>query len=600
MTAQTSAQPAPPALPDVFREALAVALLVVTHLGLLVHCCLNKSICYDEGAHLSAGIAYLRYGEFGIYNLSPPTARMLGALPVYLLEPMEIPPAKPMIGAPPGSRAWAYYDLFQEQNLDRLHRMVVLARLFSLPVSLLGAILIWWTSRGLFGRAAGLLSLALWSLSPSALAYGSTFGTDMPMAVTALAATLAWIRFFKNPVSSRCLIAAALTAAACLVKYSGVLLFPLILLLAALVPSAIPGWRPRIRAAAVGLSISVMITYVALCASFGFRLFGEPLGKFVLQSSLMQRIQAILPEQTPLPFPRYLVEGFDMQKWEAESVYANVLFGEGYFGSDWRYFPLHAFCKATLGGVLIGVLVTVSFTMRRPNRIELGLIALAVLFAGGMVVLTQINMGATRYLLPAYPPLMILAGRMMSAGLWGRAGRLIGMVVFVALGAAAMESVLATPRYHSFYNIATRNLRFDVPESDWGQSLLDLKRWLNAHPDVVAQGVAVLPAAPTFVEAYGLTPLKPEASPGFVAVSLHYIKGIPGKHRGEFVRIRRWKELQTETPVADFGGMILFRRDSIAPNDEPVVVLVNSWIDAMADPTLPPMRNFQERMLKGR
>lgn len=581
------------------REYVVASALLAIHLALLIHCSVSKSICYDEGAHLSSGLAYLRYGEFGIYNLSPPAMRMIGALPVYLFENIEIPPAKPMISAPPGSRAWAYYDEFQLANRDQLHRLVVIARLAVIPISAIGAILIWRTARALYGPSAGLVSLALWTFSPTVIAYGSTFGTDMPLAVGALAAVLAWIAFFDRATPARCLLAGMMTAAVCLVKFSGVLLLPLVLLLAVLVPRATTAWKPRLYTGAAGFALAMILVYVALCASFGFKLFGEPLGRFQLQSSLMQRLQTVLPAAVPVPFPRYLVEGFDAQKSETESVYYNILFGEGYFGSDWRYFPLHVFCKSTVGGMALAALVAVSFWRRRPGRVELCIFALAVLFVAGMVVLTQINIGATRYLLPAYPPLMILGGRVMAPGMWGRASRVMGGLALISLGAGAVESVLAAPRYHSFYNTAARDLRFDVPESDWGQSILELKIWLDEHPDVAKQGVAVLSSAPTFVEAYGLTPLQSDAAPAFVAISTHYMNGLPRKHRGVFVRIRNWKQLQSQKPIADFGGMMIFRGDAIAPPGEPLVIVVNSWIEAMADPTLPRMHNFADRALKG-
>jgi hypothetical protein len=87
------------------REAAAVAGLLVVHLGLLASCAVNKSVCYDEGPHLAAGLAYLRYGEFSIYNLSPPPLRMLAAVPVYLLAEPNIPLARPVLSvSPPPAR----------------------------------------------------------------------------------------------------------------------------------------------------------------------------------------------------------------------------------------------------------------------------------------------------------------------------------------------------------------------------------------------------------------------------------------------------------------------------------------------------------------
>ena len=47
----------------------------------------------DEPAHVTAGVVYALTGEFDLYNVNPPLARLVGAAPALLL--MDVPPLSP-------------------------------------------------------------------------------------------------------------------------------------------------------------------------------------------------------------------------------------------------------------------------------------------------------------------------------------------------------------------------------------------------------------------------------------------------------------------------------------------------------------------------
>src|SRR4051794_804039 len=107
------------------RPRTVVSLLLIAHAILFSYCSVRKSICMDEGPHLAAGAAYLRFGEMSIYDLSPPLMRLWDALPEMIAR-CNVPVAKFLRDESPGTRHWTYFENFQTENETSLHRYAVM------------------------------------------------------------------------------------------------------------------------------------------------------------------------------------------------------------------------------------------------------------------------------------------------------------------------------------------------------------------------------------------------------------------------------------------------------------------------------------------
>ncbi|HEX3357866.1 MAG TPA: hypothetical protein VHS31_12920, partial [Tepidisphaeraceae bacterium] len=437
------------------RQRMVAALLLISHGVLFSYCAVRKSICIDEGAHLAAGVAYLRWGEFSIYDLSPPLMRMWDALPAMLSGP-NIPMAKPLRSILPGSRHWTYFEQFQEANLHALHRYVLMGRFMQLPISLGLAVGLFIVARRMYGCWAGLMAMSVYCLDPNVLAFASTVGTDLGLAAALFLAVSAWIKFLKTGNKSALLIAALAVGAAHAIKFNALLIWPVLV-------AGIFIWR-RTREGLIGLIIVAVVCYVTVNLSYGFQLWGRPMSRFHFESQLMQGVQHHLPLNLRVPLPQYLVEGFDAQKWEADGVYISTLFGKAQFGGDWRYYPWMLLCKTPIAGLVLLACCVGSFFRKYPDRREIPFLLIVVAIGIGMVTAAKINIGL-RYLLPAYPAMMVLYGRLAAKRWWW----LIGMM--------AIEVGIAAPRFQSYKNIAA--MRASVPDQDNGQSLIELSDWIK-------------------------------------------------------------------------------------------------------------------------
>src|SRR5437867_2205206 len=196
------------------RTTYACLALIAAHAMLLASSAVSNSITFDEFAHLPAGCAYWKYQEFSIYNQSPPLLRLLGSWPAMLTN-ADVPDAAKFRKFAPKDRHWFYAVSFERANIaatvglqsdsSKYHRLFVLGRLAMIPISCLGAWIVFLWARKLHGEPAGLAACALWSLNPDVLAHGSIVGTDLGAAVAMLLALWLWQRFLEKPSPNRTL-----------------------------------------------------------------------------------------------------------------------------------------------------------------------------------------------------------------------------------------------------------------------------------------------------------------------------------------------------------------------------------------------------------
>lgn len=559
--------------------------MLFCHLALLVHCAINKSICFDEGAHFAAGLAYLKHGEMSIYNLSPPAVRYWVALPAYLAG-ADVPPAKRHRNEPDRIRTWNYFDAVRNTNLPYLHRYVLWGRFMNMPISLVVAVGIFIWSRKLYGDVAGLIACGVWSFSPTVIAHGSTLGTDMPLTAAMLLAIASWHAFLQTGSKSRAFLAAAAIALAHTIKFTAILLWPMLFIVA--IPFIMRN-RQRWRDVLAGATIAVVITFVVFNASYGFRLMGDRLDYFRFESATMQRVQRTLPAWLPMPFHRDAVRGFDAQKFEAESQYVTALFGRGYFGNSWMYYPWLVVTKSTIGGLVMLAIGVISFAWIKPRRDEWPLFVLAIGMLLGMTLAARINIGI-RYLLPAFPAVIILISRATFI-------LRLKTLMLIALVAIAVESLANTPRMHSFVNVAIRPRRWLVPDQDWGQSMIALRRWIDANN---VDRVLLIGPNRLCPQPYGIPLVADVNDPAvkYVAISRCSLEGVPYISAHGFILVRPWRTLRETAPLADLGGIVVYDIETIrrCADGEPWLAVFNDWQDAVLDPKLAPIAGLRERL----
>jgi hypothetical protein len=322
----------------------------VAHAALLALAAARNSATFDEPAHLAAGVEYWRHHDFSIYSLSPPLLRLWGAIPAALSGAVA-PSTADVDQLPIVERHWIFSDAFVAANFSYFPHLLLICRLWMIPISCLAGWMTWCWARRLYGPRSAAAACAMNCLNPSVLAHGSLVTTDVGTACAMLAACWLWWRFCRTPSPGRWALACVAVLAAHLCKFTAVLLWPMLLAMAVPFIACRPR-GPRWILPAAWLALGVTTLFL-LNAVYGFDGTGRAIGSFTFDSDFMRNIQEKIPAAFPSPLPRTLLLGFDAQKRDTQGGYEAFLFGDIYRGARWYYFPAALLCKLPVAMLLL-------------------------------------------------------------------------------------------------------------------------------------------------------------------------------------------------------------------------------------------------------
>jgi hypothetical protein len=225
----------------------------------------------------------------------------------------------------------------------------------------------------------------------------------------------------------------------------------------------------------------------------------------------------------------------------------------------WYYFLAVALYKVPLGVVLVIAVAAASLWYVRPRFDELPL-ALAAVCWGVFLTAGGIHIGF-RHFLPAYVPVLMLCAR-CAAVQWKPAR----WVAWAGVAATAVHVALWHPDYVSYVNFPRDKPYLAISDSnvDWGQSLKQVRRWLDEH----AQG-----GRPVSIGYFGnmenrsvrhylpgvrqLGEDEPAPKGGLLIISPVWVAGAYGQEQYAFLRGR--------TPDAVIGhSMLVYDLDRLA------------------------------------
>jgi hypothetical protein len=463
-----------------------VAALLGLHWLMAVTAVRDKSTMFDEIAHLTAGESYWLTGDIRLQpegGILPQRWQALGLVGGGYRFPSLDQPAWWQ------SDAYAVgYHFFYESGNDlatMLWRGRAAAALLALP---LGLVVFLW-SRRLFGTAGGLVSLALFTFSPTMLAHSPAINSDTAAALFFTAAAWAvWVALHRPTAVT--VAASALAVAGLFVSKQSA---PIIVFVAlALVVVRQLARRPRLGA---GTLVVMALAHAIAVVTLVWALHGFRFAAF----THAQPGRDTLGWETVQPLPGW-VETARAHRLLPEAylyAYAYVLhhaekrraFLRGEWGSTgwWSFFPWTLALKTPLPlFVLLAAGGLAAFSRRRAGPAALyETIPLWTLLAAywAVALASHLNSGH-RHILPTYPAMFVLAG---AAGLWlSSRTRVAAGVVLAGLLWFVGESLAIRPHYLAYFNQLAggpRNGWRQLVDSslDWGQDLPGLKTWLDRN-----------------------------------------------------------------------------------------------------------------------
>jgi len=526
------------------RSRWAVLLLLTAFALLCFHGLLWDTPTVDEFAHLPAGWFYLQTGSFALFPQNPPLVKVLSALPLFLVHPALDPAARVQNT---GWYPWVYGTGFMERNRAIYERVFFLGRLPIVLLGLLTGLLVYRWARELYGEGAGLAALTLYVFCPSIVAHAHLATVDLGAACFTLLALYRLDRYLRKPTGRRLLLCGLALGAAELAKLTGLLLYPVFVVLVGVavglaphppgppLPSAPPGPRERGETGArsqswrIGWGLASLtgiffLSFLVIDLGYLFSGVGRPLRELRFESRSLSRLAGALPGGLPVPLPTAYLQGVDdLQLINEGGEYPNYLFGRWSRQGFKAYYLITVLYKSPL--LLLAAFLLAPFARAREVRGEwvLWLPALALFLAFSL--LSRVDYGI-RYVLPVLPLLCIYAGRLAP---WlaarGPAFRAVGLACLVAYPGAIL---LATPDTIDYFNVLAGGQGDRIlldSNLDWGQGLKRLKRYMDRQ-GIEKIGLAYFGHVDPAL--YGIRWEFPDPrKPGPIAVSANFLHGYP-------------------------------------------------------------------------
>ncbi len=587
-------------------EAAAVALLLGLHLWLALSSGKDKSATFDEIAHLGGGYMQMTTGDYRFNAESGTLPQRWAAWPLTAYG-LGVPPADHP--ARRGANVWILgRELVYGQGRDAGHLLeATRGMIVVISLGLAGLVYAW--SRACHGPAGGLLSLALYALSPTMLAHARLVTADLTTAFFFLLATgaLGWL--LERVTPARLAVAALATSGLALSKMSGALILPMaavmvLLRLARGRPLEL-GWggdakleiasRGRQALTLAGLAVALgLLVLGAVWSAYDGRYSAQPgagpggsefLHDFdgLLEGGGLTNAALSLARDARLLPEAYLwglTYTFDTTR-ERDAFLRGRTSRSGW----WWFFPYAVAVKTPLALFALLGLAAAAARRQAPEALRGPTAPLWVLLGvySLVAVVSHLNIGH-RHMLPIYPVLFILAG---SAGHWLRArAEITPALVLLSFGSFAWESGNIRPHYLSYFNQLAggpeNGYRHLVDSSlDWGQDLPALTRFvaeLRASESETPIFISYFGAAPpdvVSIDAYWLYSFFPVQSPrswtpapltgGVYCVSATLLQGmhmeLPGPWNAERERdFRSWQNLVEQGGVVPGGDVETYQR----------------------------------------
>jgi hypothetical protein len=418
---------------------------------------------------------------------------------------------------------------FAATNALQYQRLVCRARLAGVFWVTLGGVIVWRWSSSLYGSLGGLLSLVLWTFEPTLTAHAALATPDVPATVMGLAATYAFAHFLRTGAWFHSYIAGLLLGGALLCKFTLLLLVPAWVLAWVLTIGDREQFAVRLLSIRQQLARALCIGSVAwlvLSAVYGISGIGTPFGQLSFVSDSFKHVSGKLDDtwirHMPCPIPAPFLCGIDTQQLDFEGRLMSYLRGE-WCNHGWWYYYIYAFgAKTPLGHLAVFCLTIVLICFRRQFVHPL-LWILPVL----VIVTASYKTGFTehlRYILPAYPFLIVTAGTILSHS----TKRVFAVCLFIAVVKITWSAVSvsrAYPHLLGYFNSAAggpyegwRHLA--ESNVDWGQDWILLREWIDANPDSRPLHIAIVSRMNTAVYLRAQYPIPHIGMSGYAAVDV--------------------------------------------------------------------------------
>ena len=473
----------------------------------------GDSATMDEVAHLPAGYSYLTQKDMRLNPEHPPLLKDLAAIPLLFIK--NLPAGRQGINFPSEIKSWkedvnGQWDFgfsFLYHSDNPADKMIFWGRIPMILILILLGFYVFKWAKELFGQKAALLSLFLFSFSPTLIAHGRLVTTDVGAATGCFIATYYFIKSLQNPNKKNIIFAGIAFGLAQLLKFTVIILVPFFAIL------VITWWllkKGKFWRTFKNLILIFVIGYLLIWPVYLYHTWNYPTDRmvrdteFLLSSHPFQFLGPVLVRmaENPIlkPYAQYLL-GLSLVYQRGTGGNTTYFLGE-VSAAGWKnYFPVVYSIKEPLAfhTLTIIALLYLSFLIKKPfwqntyqrmkawcsaHFAKFAILSFVIIY-WVFSLIASLNIGV-RHLLPALPFTFILVSAAIVNLLQNTHLKLryllLGMLILWQI--ASVVSVY--PHFLAYFNeIAggpNQGYIYTVDSNlDWGQDLKRLKKWVDEN-----------------------------------------------------------------------------------------------------------------------
>lgn len=500
-----------------FTNIMAGSLLVMMFL-LAVFSIRNDTFTFDEVAHVGAGYSYLTQRDYRMNPEHPPLIKDLSAIPLLFLN-LNFPKDSVTWTQATPAVWWHQFDFgsqFLYRSGNNPDQILFWSRIpMMLVLIFLGWFLFRW-SKKLFGNKAALITVFLFSLSPTFLAHGRFVTTDVGASTGMVLATYFWLKLLKNPAKKSVILAGLFFGIAMIIKFSLILLLPffgiITLIYAWLWPENQKRYTSLFKYVCMSVIAGIIGVLFIIWPVYQFHVSNYPIEKNI------QDAQTLL-NTTSVPKPLIGIDIFLIKNpvFRPIGQYAlglltamnrtatgnNTYFMGQVSADSWRtYFPVVYAIKEPLilhiltlisvltalyfifKKLLSGNLIKNSFDWIKNHFTEFSMLIFLFIY-WATSIFSNLNIGI-RHILPVFPFTILLTSGVIASLLKEPYLKL----KYATLGILAVwqiaSVILIYPHFLAYFNELiggpNNGYKYVVDSNlDWGEDLRRLNDWLNKN-----------------------------------------------------------------------------------------------------------------------
>ena len=482
-------------------EILLAALLFVLFIYQAVQGIYANSITFDEPAYLFGGINILRNSDYRFNPEAVVIPQLLEALPAAFSKDISSPA---LFDCNPYER-WIFAEEYIYKTGNNPEFILYSARFIVLLAGFLAGLAVYFWSRRLFGVKGALVSLFLFSFSPTILAHSGIAASDMITSFFFMT-SLCSVWYMMKKINLLTILASSFSLGILFISKYSAFFFVFVFIIIAVfrifsgkrlaidifkIRKTIGNKTVKLAAFLSCAIVNAIIIFALIWMFYSFRYSISDSGDAQITEFLWAQATLDSPVSRAVKFaadkhilPEAYLYGFIYTYTHSKNRSA---FLKGSYSSEgWWYFFPYAFLVKTSPGLLLLLLASgIVFFKRRKLLYKiipfLIFIAVYMFFA----ITEGLNIGH-RHILPVYLMLFVLVGA-VGTFIDFKRKRLILIFVMLACAWTLLSAFSISPYYLAYFNFLaggpSNGYRHLVDSSlDWGQGVSPLKTYLEEVP----------------------------------------------------------------------------------------------------------------------